>query len=54
MYAAQHPPGKPKITYKQLAEKTGLSVGTIKAFMCGLRESDATAAAIGKALGIEV
>ena len=39
--------------YKDLAERTGYQVGTIKSFMCGDRDSIRVALAISKCLGVE-
>jgi hypothetical protein len=42
-----------KLTNADLAIKTGFSVKTIEAFMCGVRDGDKVADAIAKALNIE-
>lgn len=39
--------------YKELAERTGYQVGTIRGFMCGDRDSIRVALAISKCLDIE-
>lgn len=43
-----------KIGDREIAEKTGFTLSTIRAFMCGARNSDQVARAIGKVLGIDV
>lgn len=43
-----------KWTYEDLAKKTGFKIGTIKAFMCGYRESDNVAQCISKVLDIDL
>lgn len=42
-----------KLTNKDIAKMTGLSHGTIDAFMAGIRETERTTNAIAKALEIE-
>lgn len=42
-----------KLTDWDISKMTGLSVATIRAFSCGARETEQTANAIAKALGIE-
>lgn len=41
------------LEYKDLAEMTGIKRSTISAFMCGVRNSEATANALARVLGIE-
>lgn len=43
-----------KLNYNELAKMTGCSLASIKAFMCGVRESDRTAKVLAKALNIEL
>jgi hypothetical protein len=42
-----------RLTNADIAKMTGIPIGTIKAFMCGVRESDRTAQAIAMALNID-
>lgn len=41
------------LTDMDISKMTGISVASIRAFMCGVRGNDKTADAIAKALGIE-
>ena len=41
------------LTYKDLADKTGIKRATISAFMCGVRGSETTARALARVLEIE-
>lgn len=43
-----------KLTNSDLAEMTGIKESSLKAFMCGARDSERTARAIAKALDIEL
>lgn len=43
-----------KLTDKKLAEMSGCSFAAVRAFMCGARQSDNTAKALAKALGIDL
>ena len=43
-----------RLSYQEIADMTGFKLSTIRAFMCGVRNSDQVARAIGKALGIDV
>jgi cyanate lyase len=43
-----------RLSYQEIADMTGFKRSTICAFMCGARNSDQVARAIGKALGIDV
>lgn len=43
-----------KLTYKDIGKKTGYKKGTIGAFMCGARKSNALKTAIASALDIEL
>ena len=42
------------LSYADLAEMTGIKRSTISAFMCGVRNSDATASALARVLQIEM
>jgi hypothetical protein len=43
-----------KITDADIAEMTGFTLSTIRAFMCGVRQGEKTAKSIAKVLGIEL
>ena len=43
-----------RLSYQKIADMTGFKVSTIRAFMCGARNSDQVAKAISKALEIEL
>lgn len=42
-----------RLTDADVARMSGLTIASVRAFMCGARESDRTANAIALALGIE-